>query len=427
MPLLSLKKNFIRLYRFSNFEVRRKVSYNINNYNLKNIKKILRFLGNPQNNFLTIHVAGSKGKGTVTHYLSRFFLELGFSVGHTLSPQIVDERDRFYYNSKKITFKELNFCLEPILDVIEKEKITPTIFDIFTALAFIYFQFKKVNLAIVETGLGGRWDSTNVLNPWATVITQIDKEHTDKLGKTLKKIAFEKAGIIKKRKPIFFLWQNNNVNQVIMSEAMKKKAPCFPLKKLDTRLNDKTFLPPNDHLDEALKKNLSLSLDVIKNLGYDLLDKKIKKILKKRFFLGRYQKVNNFILDGSHTPLSMKNLVATIKEDQSLVKYKKVNFIFYALADKKIKSLLVPIPKNWNFYFFDPQFFYVPKWEVKQVRRQLQKVLKDKFNELISFDELKLNQREQELFIVTGSFKIVGWFLKEKLFKKSEYKKLFLK
>ena len=401
------------------------MSYNPTNYHLKNLEKILHALGNPQNSFQAIHIAGSKGKGTVTHYLAKFLLELGFKVGHTLSPQVVDERDRFYFNGKKITFKELNFCLEPILDVIEENAITPTIFDIFTAVAFFYFQTKRVDWAVVETGLGGRLDSTNILHPQASVITMIDREHMDKLGKTLRAIAREKAGIVKQKKPVFFLWQNREVNQVIINEAIKKKAPYFPLKKIDARLSEQGSLAPSYYLDEALKKNLSLSLWVMKGLGYDLPDEKIKRVLKKRFFLGRYQKVNNLVLDGSHTPLSMKNLVTAIEKDRSLANYERINFVFYALSDKNIKGLLAQVPKGWDFYFFDPQFFYVPPKEVEQVRRQVRKLLKDKFREISDFNDLKPNQRKKELFVITGSFRIVGWVLKEKLLKKSEYKKLF--
>ncbi len=401
------------------------MSYNPTNYHLKNLAKILHALGNPQNNFQAIHIAGSKGKGTVTHYLAKFLLELGFKVGHTLSPQVVDERDRFYFNGKKITFKELNFCLQPILDVIEENAITPTIFDIFTAVAFFYFQTKRVDWAVVETGLGGRLDSTNILHPRASVITMIDREHMDKLGKTLRAIAREKAGIVKQKKPVFFLWQNREVNQVIINEAIKKKAPYFPLKKIDARLSEQGSLAPSYYLDEALKKNLSLSLWVMKGLGYDLPDEKIKRVLKKRFFLGRYQKVNNLVLDGSHTPLSMKNLVTAIEKDRSLANYERINFVFYALSDKNIKGLLAQVPKGWGFYFFDPQFFYVPPKEVEQVRWQARKLLKDKFREISDFNDLKPNQRKKELFLITGSFRIVGWVLKEKLLKKSEYKKLF--
>ena len=169
-------------------------------YNLKNISSLLKYLKNPQRNFKSIHIAGTNGKGSVSSILNSVLIEKGFKTGIYTSPHIRDFRERILVNGKFISKKF-------ILDFTNKihpeiERIKPSFFEVTTAMAFEYFSQKKVDYAVVETGLGGRLDSTNVMMPVVSVITSIGIDHVEFLGKTIKKISYEKAGIIKKNTPV---------------------------------------------------------------------------------------------------------------------------------------------------------------------------------------------------------------------------------
>ncbi len=435
------KSSIFQLYQFSNFETRRKAAYNNENYNLNTIKALLGKLGNPQDYFKSIHIAGSKGKGSVAYYLSEILFQSGVSVGATFSPHVIDLRERFYCNGRKISFKELELVASEVLAAIKTSQLKPTLFDAFTAIAFTYFRLKKVSLAVVETGLGGRWDSTNVLKPKniiASVITQIDKEHTDKLGNTLKKIALEKVEIIKRAKPVFFIHQSSGVNEVITQKAQKEASNFYAVKNdnplIDEALADSlsnslsasslAFLKGN----EAWKKNFSLVLEILDQLKFKFSKKLIKKIIlssrKKKVFLGRYQKIDNFILDGAHSPLSIRNLVRTIKSDLELKKYKKVKVLFYFFPDKPFVPLLKSFPVEWELYFTDPELFYIPQASRENFKVKIRSFLKGRWNELKQFKEIEAVYSEDELFVVTGSFRLVGWFLSSKFIQKLAGRKL---
>ncbi|MCW8850070.1 MAG: Mur ligase family protein, partial [Melioribacteraceae bacterium] len=168
---------------------------------LDNITNLLNHLGNPQKELKTIHVAGSNGKGSTCSFLASILMEFGYKVGLYTSPHLVKFNERIRINSIEISDKDIIEFLDSNKSYIDK--YAPTFFEITTALAFNYFAARNVDYAIIETGLGGRLDATNVLNPLASVITSISLEHSHILGDTLEKIAYEKGGIIKNRIPIF--------------------------------------------------------------------------------------------------------------------------------------------------------------------------------------------------------------------------------
>ncbi len=190
---------------------------------LTNIRKLCDVLGNPQNTFKSIHVAGTNGKGSTSHILSAIYQNNGYNVGLYTSPHLVDFRERIKYNGQLCTETFVIDFVEVIKEHIEE--INPSFFEITVAMAFQYFAQQGVDIAIIETGLGGRLDSTNIITPLASIITSIGMDHKEMLGDTLEKIAVEKAGIIKERVPVILGHIPDSPKAVIYEIAQQKSAP----------------------------------------------------------------------------------------------------------------------------------------------------------------------------------------------------------
>lgn len=220
------------IYSFTNLELSRKKRKFTKNYKLKKIQNLLKKLENPQNNQIIIHIAGSKGKGSVAYILNNFFINSGFKTALYTSPHLFEVNERIRVNNKPIENRELlelvNY-IKPNIDLIKKPILKPTFFDIFTAIAFLYFKLKKAKIWIIETGLGGRLDSTNIVTPIISIITSISREHTKILGNTLENIAREKGGIIKKNIPVVVSKNRNTVIKTLKKIASTQNAPFYYL------------------------------------------------------------------------------------------------------------------------------------------------------------------------------------------------------
>lgn len=195
---------------------------------LSRITELLNLLDNPQNDIECVHIAGTNGKGSVSTMISSALISSGKKTGLYISPYIIDFRERIQINGEYIEKEELAELTSFVKLKAEQIKDTPTEFEFITALMFLYFKKKKVDIAVLETGLGGRLDATNVINPKAVVITKISKDHTEVLGNTLTKIAFEKAGIIKDRVPVIISPnQTDEALQEIIRIAKLKNSPIY--------------------------------------------------------------------------------------------------------------------------------------------------------------------------------------------------------
>src|SRR5947207_4368077 len=220
---------FSRAMRFlgslSDYERLRIVRYTSQNFDLDRMRTLLRKIGNPQEKFRSVHVAGTKGKGSTCAMVASMLQAAGYKVGLYTSPHLVDIRERFQVDGHMIPHAELARWIRYIQPVANRMRPTPTYFDVLTAVAFKYFADQDVDIAVVETGLGGRLDSTNVLKPEVTAITSISKDHMAQLGNTLAKIAEEKAGIFKKDVPALTIVQDPEVEPVLQRAAEKVGAP----------------------------------------------------------------------------------------------------------------------------------------------------------------------------------------------------------
>jgi dihydrofolate synthase/folylpolyglutamate synthase len=213
------------LSTLADYEKLRIVRYNGDNFDLDRMRALLKKLGNPQDAFRSVHVAGTKGKGSTCTMIASMLTACGYKVGLYTSPHLVDVRERIRINGEMISptdFARLTRTIEPI---VAKAKPMPTYFDVLTAIAFKHFAEQKIDIAVVETGLGGRLDSTNVLKPEVTAITAISKDHMQQLGHSLDRIAEEKAGIFKPGVPAVTCVQDSSVEPVLQRVAQKVGAP----------------------------------------------------------------------------------------------------------------------------------------------------------------------------------------------------------
>lgn len=310
------------------------------NLDLNNIKKLLNKIGNPQKSLKAIHIAGTNGKGSVCAMLSSILKQAGYKVGMYTSPHLVDFRERFQINGKNISKKDLVYYFNKIKNSIKNQ----TFFEVITAIAFLYFKEKKVDYVVLEVGLGGRLDATNVVDPLVSVITNISLEHTQLLGETVEEIAYEKAGIIKKNKPVV-IGATGSALKVIKNVVKKNSSKSYLVKKYK-KINNTFNI--NNYKDLKLNlrgdfqiQNAALALTTIDVLNehYNLKINKrnIKKGLLSIQWLGRFEFIEpNLLVDCAHNPAA----ALTLKKEILKNKYKRIILIIGILKDKDYKKIL---------------------------------------------------------------------------------------
>lgn len=317
------------------------------NLGLERISKILELLGNPQENLKIIHVAGTNGKGSTCAMLASVLTQSGYKIGLYTSPHLIDYTERIKINGQDISKEDFSQIIFQIIELAETNSIHITEFEILTALAFVYFNNQKVDFVILETGLGGRLDATNIIKkPLISVITTIDIDHIDRLGNTIEKIAFEKAGIIKEKVPVITLKDNNGI-EIITKTCSEKSSNLILADSSDYKQKNQKIIAENNEYKLALSglwqlKNLALVLKILEFLnGKDVLIpmESIKSGLKKVNWPGRFQyiKDKNIILDGAHNLSGAKLL------RESLDYYfpdKKIIWIYSSLNTKDYESII---------------------------------------------------------------------------------------
>ena len=322
---------------------------------LERVTKLLNDLGNPQDKLKFIHVAGTNGKGSVCAYCSSILQQAGYKTGLFTSPYIIDFRERFQINGEMISEDELCSIVEKIKSIVDTypDDEIPTEFEIVTAIGMMYFYQNNCDVVVLEVGLGGRFDSTNVIkNPMVSVICSISLDHTAQLGDTVDKIAFEKAGIIKENcESVLYPVQEEEVFKVIEDVAIKKHSNLTIAKNerisiVDRHING-DIIRFND-LDIALKipgmfqpLNFITAVTAIEKSGLKVTDSQIKNGAEKAFFPARLQLFSEnpkILLDGAHNPDGVKAL------KEHLEKYfDKPTAIIGMMKDKDVSTVLSEI------------------------------------------------------------------------------------
>ena len=310
---------------------------------LDRIKTVLKLLGNPQNSLKIIHAAGTNGKGSTCAIINQILIENGCKTGLYTSPHLVKYNERIKINNNPISDEKFYNLVSKINELAKKLSIDLTEFELLTAVMYKYFEEEKVDYAVIEVGLGGRFDATNCIKkPIVSVITSISFDHTERLGDTIDKIAFEKAGIIKNNCPVVFFEDNNGAG-VLKDIANKLNSPIFYPKPSKIEFtNGKNILNYDGKdfefplLGQYQQNNVSLALraiEVLKNEKVEISDKSIRSGLKNVKWPCRmeYLKNKNVLLDGCHNPDGAKVLRESL--DLYFPKDKRI-FVYTCLKTK---------------------------------------------------------------------------------------------
>ena len=339
-----------------------------------NTIKLCAILDNPQDSLKIIHVAGTNGKGSTSHLVSSMLQEMGYRVGLYTSPHYIDFRERIKINGELISEQEIISFVEQIEPNIEE--IHPSFFEVTVALAFDYFKRQKVDFAVIEVGLGGRLDSTNIVNPIISVITNIGFDHMFYLGNTLPEIAAEKAGIIKNNIPVVIGESKVETAKVFLETALKHNATIVfadkniqinvlensgVLKKMNLEISDidlivqvETGLMANyqeANIKTALQTILTIQSYFTTSIPLKtVIQNGIKNINRNTYFIGRWMVMQQnplVIFDSAHNEHGLKPVFHQI----SKLNYGQLHIIFGTVADKELDLLFPILPKNGIYYF----------------------------------------------------------------------------
>ena len=410
---------------------------------LRNIRRLLKLLGNPEKRLKVIHVGGTNGKGSVGAFLFYILKEAGYRVGLYTSPHLIDFRERIRTTQGLISKRELTKLITSLKPQVPSLKPSPTFFEMTTTLALKYFADQGVDFAILEVGMGGRLDATNVTKPLVSIITNVDFEHTEHLGKSLKKIAYEKCGIIKKGTPVITAENKKEALRVIENTCRKKKVRLFRIGKeilikgqwsirkpsitnYWQTFNVKGIYGEYENLRISLLGkhqllNAACAVEAVELLRpkVKITKKEIRKGLAKTIWPGRLEvkrytvhgKWLTVILDSAHNVAGAKALKEAIRDSFN---YKRLILLLGILRDKDIKGIVAQLaPLASRIIIIRPQ---TPRAaEPKEITKIAKKysgsiVIKEKSSQAIR--HAFLCAESKDIILVTGSLYTVGEAIK---------------
>ena len=321
------------------------------NNKLDNILTFTSALGNPQTKFKSLHIAGTNGKGSSSSMLASILQEAGYKVGLYTSPHLKDFRERIKIDGKEIPEDYVvNFISENQFFL---EEHSLSFFEMTVGMAFTYFAEEKVDIAVIEVGLGGRFDSTNIITPEVSLITNISKDHTDILGDTLPKIAFEKAGIIKQNVPIVISEYQEETAPVFTARAKEMKAPIIFANHIETSLT-------TDLQGAYQEKNIKGVIAVIELLihqGWDITSENIAQgllhVVRNTNLKGRWQTLSSYptiVCDTGHNVGGLTYVMEQLKKQT----YTHLHIVVGFVKEKDVNSVLELFPKEATYYFCSP-------------------------------------------------------------------------
>lgn len=320
---------------------------------LTNIRLFAAHLQHPEKNFKTIHVAGTNGKGSTSNMLASVFQEAGYKTGLYTSPHLKDFRERIRINGEMVSEEFVTDFIRHQKAFLDEQNLS--FFEMTVGMAYEYFSQEKVNIAIIETGLGGRLDSTNIITPEISIITNIGLDHTAMLGETHAEIAFEKAGIIKPGIPIIIGQKNELTAAVFIEKAKAVSAPLF----FAEDENYKEYESDLKGFYQRQNKHTVLSaLNHLKKLGWKISEENIESGLlnvgKNVGFQGRWQQLNTHptvICDTGHNREGLTFVFDQLQQET----YRQLHIVLGVVNDKNLASILPLFPKNAEYYFCQAQ------------------------------------------------------------------------
>ena len=320
------------------------------NEDLGNINAICSLLNHPQNNFKSIHVAGTNGKGSTSHLIASVLQEQGYKVGLYTSPHLKDFRERIKVNGEMISQKE-------VVDFVNTHKedfteIGLSFFEMSTALAFAYFSDQKVDVAVIEVGLGGRLDATNIINPELSVITNVAFDHQHLLGDTIALIAKEKAGIIKEGVPVVLGATSEEVRYVVAEIAAQKVSKLIFSSKNTSYASGLLGACQQENTD-----TVRTAIEQLRLLGWGVSEASLKlgllRVVENTSLRGRWEQISSspmVICDTGHNPHAIRSIVRQLNK----MSYNKLWMVIGMVGDKDVSAILEILPKDANYIFCQP-------------------------------------------------------------------------
>lgn len=319
---------------------------------LSNIYKLVQQLDNPHHLFKTIHVAGTNGKGSVSHMLASVLQESEYKVGLYTSPHLKDFRERIRINGKMIPEAEVVKFITENKSFFEQESLS--FFEMTVGMAFEFFAEEKVDVAVIEVGLGGRLDSTNIITPEVSVITNIGFDHMSILGNTLPEIAAEKAGIIKNGIPVVIGEYQEETFPVFKRIAEEKNAPLFLAEDFSGKIYSSDL---KGHYQQKNTRTVSMTLEVLKEIGWHITpeaaEKGFSNVVSNTGLRGRWdvlQENPKVICDTAH---NKEGLIYTMKQLQE-EEFSQLHMVIGIVNDKDLEAVLPLFPKSAKYYFAKP-------------------------------------------------------------------------
>lgn len=371
---------------------------------LTNIVAFSKELNFPEKKFKSIHVGGTNGKGSTSHMLASILQEAGYKVGLYTSPHLKNFTERIRINGSEIPEQNVSAFINKNKSFLEKQKLS--FFEMTVGLAFDYFAKERVDIAIIEVGLGGRLDSTNIITPELSVITNIGLDHTEMLGDTLPKIAFEKAGIIKNNVPVVIGERQVETVKVFAEKAQETFSELFYAS--DSFIDYKT-----DLLGDYQQKNVKTAVVAIEHLhGFKVSEEHIKNgllnVVKNTNLKGRWQILQEkptVICDTAHNKEGLEIVLNQLKKET----LKKVHIVIGVVSDKKIEAILPMFPKSANYYFCKPNLPRGLSETILQVKAKEFGLMGEKYSSVKNaLKNALLNANQQDIIYVGGSTFVVA-------------------
>ena len=397
---------------------------------LTNTLSLCEFLGNPHTKFKSVHIGGTNGKGSTSHMLASILQTAGYKTGLYTSPHLKDFRERIRINGEIVAENFVVDFVERIRPLIES--IEPSFFEITVAMAFEYFAQHEVDIAIVEVGLGGRLDSTNIITPELSVITNIGYDHMNMLGNTLDKIAYEKAGIIKKNIPVVIGEDHPETHSVFINKAGEENAPLsFADKKrfvADWKFDKQeliaevTSVPSNDKHYYQLDltgiyqvKNLITvieAVNILQQRKFRITEAHLQKGLRlaKRLtgFHGRWELIHEgptIVLDVGHNEDGMREIVRQIE----ITDHEELHIVLGMVKDKEVEKILSLLPKHGQYYFTKAQIpRALPETELAEKAKDAGLIGNHYSHVQIALQSAVSHTNKKDLVLVCGSVFVVG-------------------
>lgn len=319
---------------------------------LANIRLFSKHLGEPYQSFKTIHVGGTNGKGSVSHMLASVFQEAGYKTGLYTSPHLKDYRERIKVNGLEIPEEKVTAFIATNQAFLEKRKLS--FFEMTVGLAFDYFAEEKVDIAIIEVGLGGRLDATNIIQPEISVITNIGLDHTQFLGNTLPAIAREKAGIIKEKTPVVIGEIQKETTPVFKEVAAVRGAPIY-----FSDTNSAVVLPSDlkGKYQEKNKQTVLQTVKIAQSRGWKITSKNsrdgLNHVIRNTKLRGRWETINHnpkTICDTGHNKEGLQYVLQQLQEE----KYRELHIVLGVVNDKDLDRILPLFPTKAHYYFAKP-------------------------------------------------------------------------